>query len=110
MTSLSREKRNMQSHKIVQKYKTLKDMENGESCAAAFLNKRHENVVPEAYNTADLLSVEVTAQALTDAEALEEIRGDTVEEDDEEETVEDEVLYIFRIKKCSKLLKRFLYI
>ena len=90
MMSLNREKRNMQSH---QKYKTLKDIENGESCAAAFLNKRDENVVPEAYNTADLLSVEVTAQALTNAEALEEIRGDTVavEEDDEEGTVEDEV-------------------
>ena len=62
------------------------------------LKQRDENVVPKAYNTEDLLSVDddvvVTAQALTDAEILEEIRGDTVEveEDDEEEgTAEDEV-------------------
>ena len=62
------------------------------------LKQRDENVVPEAYNTEDLLSVDddvaVTAQALTIAEILEEIRGDTVEveDDDEEEgTAEDKV-------------------
>ena len=60
------------------------------------LKQCDENIVPEACNTEDLFSVDddvaVTAQALTDAEILEEIQGDKVEvEDDEEGTAEDEV-------------------
>ena len=41
---------------LLKKHKISKEIEKGESCTAAFLNKRGENVVLEAYDTDDLLS------------------------------------------------------
>ena len=65
--------------------------------ALSQLKQRDENAVPDSYSTEDLLSVDddivVTAQAPTDAEILEEIRGSKIEEeeedDDDESTAED---------------------